>query len=151
MKKSFKERVKNFFKINKGQETEVTEEKNENIVEETKTDKEELSNLQKWIKRLSAPYIETEEYKIFGEGKREHVGRARKPSVFWDTKIGYVVKYKNAPLTSTESEKSEQKNWDLTQEQRSKIQKEAISTGRKHSEKQLTSNTKRTQQERLAK
>lgn len=58
---------------------------------------ENMSNLQKWLLRLSAPYKESDAYELFGNVKKN----PRQGSCFWRTQIGYVVKYENAKLENS--------------------------------------------------
>lgn len=54
----------------------------------------EMSNLQKKIHQLGAPYKKSTAYKVFGNVNREN----SKVSSFWKAKVDYVAKYKNAKM-----------------------------------------------------
>jgi len=60
---------------------------------EKNSEKEELSNFQKGLKQLNAPYKKTEAYEIFGNMKSKS-----NVSVFWDTEAGFVDKYKDVDM-----------------------------------------------------
>lgn len=50
------------------------------------------SNFQTLLKQLNAPYIKSEAYEVFGNVEHENSG----VSLFWNSEVGYVVKYENA-------------------------------------------------------
>lgn len=54
---------------------------------------EELSNFQKNLNQLKAPYKKTEAYEIFGNKKGNP-----NVSVFWDAEVGFVDKYKDVNM-----------------------------------------------------
>lgn len=57
---------------------------------------EKLSNFQKGLNQLNAPYKKSDAYVIFGN-KKSCRGNV---SSFWDTDAGFVDKYKNAKMNN---------------------------------------------------
>lgn len=68
-----------------------------NCSEVKKEECEELSNFQKELNNLNAPYKKTEAYEIFGNNKRKN-----NISTFWDAEAGFVDKYKDVNMNRSE-------------------------------------------------
>ena len=68
--------------------------------------KQPLSNLERKLIQMNAPYKISEAYKIFG--KSSNVDE-QKPSVFWDPETGHISKYKtcNSPAPVPEDAERE--------------------------------------------
>jgi len=96
MNKQRKKFLEQLQKYKKGQ-------KQEPSLEQTGIEpKSHEESYQRKMEQLSAPYEETEAFEIFGKDDEMslpgEIGSDRNPSVFWNTDINYVQKYKNAPL-----------------------------------------------------
>lgn len=64
-----------------------------------------MQNLKDKIHQLSAPYVKSDAYKLFGN---VHPNKDE-PSVFWKTKVDYVVKYKTLDLNTQEEQQQVKK------------------------------------------
>ena len=63
-----------------------------------------LSNLERKLTQMNAPYKVSDAYKIFGKSSND---RDQKPSVFWDPETGHISKYKACDTISVQSEAPE--------------------------------------------
>ena len=67
-----------------------TKKQQEQVVEQKhQSQKQPLSNFEKTLKQLNAPYKKSKGYELFGKQNKSET------SVFWDTNMGYVQKYEN--------------------------------------------------------
>ena len=57
----------------------------------------ELSDFQKNLKQLNAPYKKSEAYVVFGDNN----SKGENVSSFWNTDAGYVPKYKSIGISNT--------------------------------------------------
>ena len=76
---------------------------------ENSNDNKENRNLKKCLKALNAPYKKSKAYETFGDVKSSN----NESSVFWNSKVDYVVKYENAKIDNPQTEdmgESEDKN-----------------------------------------
>ncbi len=76
---------------------------------ENSNDNKENRNLKKRLKALNLPYKRSKAYEAFGDVKSSN----NESSVFWNSKVDYVVKYENAKIDNPQTkdmEENEDKN-----------------------------------------